>query len=187
MRWCRGRRVGVEPELLATCSEVGLLRHTVDGWVEVVPHVSLSVPRVVVGCLKITEDKASNTGLILTRGSRFYINGNVALHQQCNAKVAFCAKCDGHAALQYADFRVTFQHKHKSEQTSRFNLNANLWAPRFNVDASLWAPRQSEVRIFAVTGNHQMGQLSPMFSSHNGKLIPIIERFKGSITPQNSL
>ena len=30
----------------------------------------------------------------------------------CNVRVVFCAKRDGHAALQYADLRVVFQHQY---------------------------------------------------------------------------
>jgi len=41
-------------------------------------------------------------------------NTDVVLHQQHDARVAFCAKHDSHEALQNVDLIVTFQHQNAS-------------------------------------------------------------------------
>jgi len=42
---------------------------------------------------------------------------------------------------------------------------------------------QRETRVSAVTDSHEIDQLHPIFSPHNGKLLSIMERFKGLVTP----
>ena len=94
----------------------------------------------VVGCLKITEDKISNTKLMSTWGLHFNSSANITIHQQRNTMVAFCAKRDGHVALQNTDLKVIFQHQNASLSTLLSNFNASLWISCFSTDTSMWAP-----------------------------------------------
>ena len=75
-----------------------------------------------VGCLKITEDKISNTKLMSTRGLCFNSSANITIHQQRNTMVAICAKRDGHAALQNTDLKVIFQHQNASLSSFAFQF-----------------------------------------------------------------
>ena len=95
-----------------------------------------------VGCLKITEDKASKYGPQAKREGRVStLNADLALHQQ-NARVAFFIKHEGHVASSNADLeqgRVSdFKRKSvklcvsKQVQACKLNVQTPQWAPHPN-------------------------------------------------------
>ena len=109
------------------------------------------MPLTVVCCLKIIEDKASNAGLMSTRGLHFNSNADITLHQQHNARVAFYAKRDGRASLQNADIRVAFQYQNVSLSTFAFQLQREPVSSAFlhrRESVSSASQHQSEVRVY---------------------------------------
>jgi len=92
--------------------------------------------RIVVGYLKITKDKASNLSLMSTRGSHFYSNTDVTLH---DSSVAFCVKHDDRATLQGRTSKSCFNNKMQALVASHFNIQRE--------PVSSASQHQSEVRV----------------------------------------
>jgi len=91
-------------------------------------------PKSIVGCEKITEDKASNASLtnldLISYMWRSHFNSNASMWTLCfNSSVSRWVPCFNSNVSLWA---------------SCFKSDTSLWAPHFNSNASLWAPRFNE-------------------------------------------